>query len=106
MVQVRIQGIEGSEQAVKEIQQIQKTYELALNRFAHTIRDVEVRCTDVNGPRGGIDKVCRVQLRLHPRGVLTVKSEESSFVHAARVACDKIKAVLSKEMSKKKSFSQ
>jgi putative sigma-54 modulation protein len=104
MVRIRMRGIEGSELAVEEIQQIQKVYELALNRFAHTIRDVEVWCTDINGPRGGIDKLCRVQLRLHPRGVLTVKSEESSFTYAARVACDKMKALLTKKISKKRCF--
>jgi hypothetical protein len=35
----------------------------ALGRFRDWIRDVEVTLTDVNGPRGGIDKSCRVIVR-------------------------------------------
>lgn len=30
----------------------------ALSRYAHTIKQVQVRLLDVNGPRGGEDKQC------------------------------------------------
>lgn len=103
MVQVRVQGIEGSADGVKEVGQIQKTYEFALDRFVHTVREVEVWCADINGPRGGLDKTCRVQLRLYPRGVLTAKSSGTSFIHAARDACDKVKTLLLRKLSKRKS---
>ena len=36
----------------------------ALSRLAARIRRVEVRLADLNGPRGGIDKRCRVLLHL------------------------------------------
>jgi ribosome-associated translation inhibitor RaiA len=35
----------------------------SLGRFREWIRGVEVVVTDVNGPRGGIDKQCRVIVR-------------------------------------------
>ena len=104
MIQIRVQGIDGGPEGLKERGQIQKTYEFALDRFVHTIREVEVWCADINGPRGGIDKTCRVQLRLYPRGMLTAKSSGSSFTHAAREACEKVKALLSKKLSKRKSY--
>lgn len=104
MIQVRIQGIKGSADSVKEVSQIQKIYEFALDRFVDTIREVEVWCADINGPRGGVDKTCRVQLRLYPRGVLTAKSSGSSFKQAARDACVKVKVLLSKKLSKRKLY--
>jgi len=34
----------------------------ALSRFTHAIREVYVTLADINGPRGGIDKTCRVRV--------------------------------------------
>ena len=45
----------------------------ALGRFASRIHRVTVRVTDVNGPRGGIDKRCRIAVALVPRGVVMVE---------------------------------
>jgi hypothetical protein len=36
----------------------------ALGRFQDWILDVEISVTDVNGPRGGVDKACRVRVRI------------------------------------------
>jgi ribosome-associated translation inhibitor RaiA len=40
----------------------------ALRRFAARVHSVWVRMDDVNGPRGGVDKRCRVTARLRPSG--------------------------------------
>lgn len=45
----------------------------ALGRFAPKIQRVTVRVADVNGPRGGVDKHCRVEINL--RGLDNVLSE-------------------------------
>lgn len=49
----------------------------ALSRLASRIRRVEVRFVDVNGPRGGIDKRCRVLLHLD-RGLPVLVEEKGS----------------------------
>jgi len=38
------------------------------HRFGEQVRSMAIRLTDVNGPRGGEDKVCRLQARIenHP----------------------------------------
>ncbi|HET8712158.1 MAG TPA: HPF/RaiA family ribosome-associated protein [Gemmatimonadales bacterium] len=58
---------------------------LALDRFDHRIDRVQVRLEDVNGPRGGEDKRCRVQVsgsawRIQVEGV------GASFEHAIDAA--------------------
>jgi ribosome-associated translation inhibitor RaiA len=45
----------------------------ALGRFVRRIHRLTVRLTDVNGPRGGIDKRCRIAIALVPRGVLRIE---------------------------------
>ena len=36
--------------------------QLALSRFTDAIRTTHVTLTDINGPRGGIDKTCRIRI--------------------------------------------
>lgn len=43
-------------------ERIARRLHFALSRFALAIREVTVTLIDVNGPRGGIDKVCRVRI--------------------------------------------
>lgn len=41
---------------------LERRAQFALGRFAGAIRNVQVSLLDENGPRGGIDKRCRVML--------------------------------------------
>jgi ribosome-associated translation inhibitor RaiA len=45
----------------------------ALGRFARRIDRVVVRLSDINGPRGGVDKKCVITAMLLPRGVVRVE---------------------------------
>lgn len=42
----------------------------SLDRFRDRVRRVTVNLMDVNGPRGGEDKVCRIEVRLRPTGAV------------------------------------
>ena len=52
---------------------IERRLRFALGRFAARIRRLTVRLTDVNGPRRGIDKRCRIAVALVPLGVVMVE---------------------------------
>jgi putative sigma-54 modulation protein len=56
-MEIRFQGLDGSA-ALRE--HTERRAGFALGRFAHALRRVVVRFTDVNGPRGGRDKQCQV----------------------------------------------
>src|SRR4051794_12456083 len=53
---------------------IRRRLRFALGRFAGRIGRVMVHLTDVNGPRGGVDKRCRIAVALVPRGVVRVEA--------------------------------
>lgn len=53
-----------------------------LRRLGSIVPRAEVQMSDVNGPRGGIDKRCQVELRTDGRGTVVVSSVAHSW-HAA-----------------------
>ncbi len=44
----------------------------AMTRFTEVISEVRLRLVDENGPRGGVDQRCRVQVHLRRGGVVHV----------------------------------
>jgi hypothetical protein len=46
----------------------------ALGRFTGRVRTIHVLLEDVNGPRGGVDTRCRIEVHLRPRGSITVSA--------------------------------
>jgi ribosome-associated translation inhibitor RaiA len=52
---------------------IERRAHFALERFAARIRKLTVRVTDVNGPRGGVDKHCRIAIDLIPSGTVMIE---------------------------------
>ncbi len=66
---------------------IERRLRFALGRFAGRIDRVSIRLSDVNGPRGGVDKRCRITVALTPRGVVRVAgSGDDPFALVARAA--------------------
>ena len=62
-------------------QRIEDGIRLALTRFAPLIHGVTAIISDENGSRGGVDKRCRLVVRLYARTV--VVNEQASAVVAA-----------------------
>jgi putative sigma-54 modulation protein len=54
----------------------------SLGRFSPRISRVTVQVLDLNGPRGGLDKSCRIEVQMHPSGTVFVKDTDA-HIHAA-----------------------
>ncbi|AEI68288.1 HPF/RaiA family ribosome-associated protein [Corallococcus macrosporus] len=54
----------------------------ALDRLSDRVRDVVVRLEDANGPKGGVDQVCRVALRLEHGRELAIESSDTNLLAA------------------------
>lgn len=56
--------------------------QFAMRRLSWLVPRAKVRLTDLNGPRGGVDKCCHLQLTTDRVGTVTIISRASDW-HAA-----------------------
>ena len=56
---------------------LRKRVEFAFDRFQHKIQKVRIRLSDVNGPKGGIDKHCQIHLALPDQPDVVVRTRAS-----------------------------
>ena len=62
----------------------------ALGRFGPRVRSLAVRLKDVNGPKGGVDKVCLIAVRLtEPRSEIVVEDGDADAAVAIDRAVDR-----------------
>jgi hypothetical protein len=58
-----------------------------LGRFERRVRNIDVWFEDVNGPRGGVDIRCRIDIEFQPRGTVSVSALAiDEFAAAAKAA--------------------
>lgn len=74
--------------------------ELALRRFASRIRGATVQIADGNGPRGGDDKVCDVEILLHPSGSLQASASAADAYQSVARAVRRARAVVRGHVSR------
>ena len=78
-IEVRFRGMQGSE-ALRE--HAVRRVHVHLSRFGQELSGVIVRIGDINGPRGGLDKRCRITVQGPGFGSSTL-DELSNDVYAA-----------------------
>ena len=69
-----------------EREEIRRKLGFKLGKYARAIERVSVRFTDVNGPRGGIDQLCRIKVVLNGLPSVVVESKHDSTGAAAQAA--------------------
>lgn len=68
--------------------EVESRLRAGLGRLAHRILRVTVRIADQNGPRGGEDIACLVDVRLRPRGRLFIEETDLDPLGAVSRAGD------------------
>jgi putative sigma-54 modulation protein len=58
---------------------IERRLRFGLGRFSERIRRVTLQIVDINGPRGGEDTVCRIEVRLLPTGSIFVEDTDADL---------------------------
>jgi putative sigma-54 modulation protein len=61
-----------------------------LRRFDRWIGGVKVRISDVNGPRGGMDKSCQIMAEMLPTGLVRVEATDSDAYVVIDRAADRL----------------
>ena len=70
----------------------------ALSRFGQRIRHVTVQLTDLNGPRGGVDKQCRVTVTLSPSRRVMVEATDADLPTAIDRAADRVERSVTRDL--------
>jgi hypothetical protein len=78
----------------------------ALGRLAHRVRIVRVWLEDVNGPRGGVDNLCRIDIEFRRRGVISVSASASDELAAAAKAARRARELIDRRVKKRRSRSR
>ncbi len=71
-----------------------------LSRFGHRISRIDVRVSDVNGPRGGLDKLCHVQVRGEGVRTFSLQALSGDAYAAVDVAVGRIARVVGRELAR------
>lgn len=82
---------------------VSRRLDFALDRFEEDLRRVSVLVIDVNGPRGGVDKRCRIELVSSRCGTLVVHRDSGDVLSAISEACELARHTLARELDAKKS---
>ena len=96
-IHVRAVNLELDARTRAEIEQLMK---IGLGRLERRILGIDVRVADQNGPRGGADISCLVEVRLRPRGRLFVEETDIDLQGAVRRAADAAAITVSRNLEK------
>jgi putative sigma-54 modulation protein len=82
-----------------------------MNQLAHTLNHgdaaitrVVVRLSDINGPRGGDDKRCLIEVRLKAAGAVVIEDTEANLYFAIDRATERAGRTLARRLGRLREF--
>ena len=83
---------------------VERRLAFAFGRFADVIQNVAVRLEDINGPRGGVDKLCRIRVKLTgERNPVIAEVVDTEIRAAVDVAADRTGRAVARQLDRRKS---
>ncbi len=76
----------------------------ALSRFDDRIHRISVVFADANGPRGGIDKSCRITIKLRRGNELTVTDQDPDVATCVARAAERIGRSVARAVERTQQF--
>ena len=96
-VEVRIQGTDLAD-AVRSY--AARRIHFALWRFAPRVGRVQIRLSDVNGTRGGVDQCCHISADRLPSGKVVVEQVDADLFAAIDRASERVGQVFQREIQR------
>jgi putative sigma-54 modulation protein len=78
----------------------ERCLQYAFDRFSSHIRSVDVSLSDVNGPKGGDDLLCRMRIALHGKGDLVVEGKGASVEAVVAETADRASLAVSRRLDR------
>lgn len=76
----------------------------ALSRFESRILQIDLVVNDDNGPRGGIDKACRISVTLRHAADVVVRDKDSDIAKCVSRAAERAGRAVSRSIAKASTF--
>ena len=76
--------------------------QFALNRNDNYIMRARIWLADINGPRGGVDKRCQIELKLAGQNNIVIEDIEADLYFAIDRACDRCMRTLNRRLARTK----
>ncbi len=76
----------------------------ALNHGLDSISKIVVRLSDVNGPRGGVDKRCGIEIRLKGSTAVAIEDTEADLYVAIDRAAERAGRTLDRRLARRREF--
>lgn len=74
--------------------------QFALGRFAHGVASVKVHLMDVNGPRGGSDKLCRIVVHMKKQTQVVVQELGQDMRQVIDRVADRVHQSVSRQLGR------
>lgn len=84
--------------------EIRRRIHLAFGRLGSWVRAVDVTVADINGPKGGADKQCRLRVRGPALAGVFIEQIGVASLPTIASALDRAEQVIVRKMSRRRSF--
>jgi putative sigma-54 modulation protein len=81
-------------------QHTERRLQFAIDWASDEVRTVKVRFSDINGPRGGQDKCCTIQIPIAGQRDVVIKDTEADLYVAIDRAADRVERTLSRKLER------
>lgn len=84
---------------------IERRIHFTLNRAQHGLRKISLRLDDINGPKGGDDKSCRIQIPVAGGKSVVIEEVRSDLYVAIDRALERAARAVSRQLVRKREYS-
>ena len=77
---------------------VKRRLRFCLSRFRPRLGLITVRLSDINGPRGGVDKCCRIIAEVVPSGSVVLEETDADLYAAIDRAVDRVGRSLTRHL--------
>jgi len=96
---IRVLGTRVTEE---ERARLRRDLDRKLGKFASAVERVSIRVKDVNGPRGGIDQLCRIKVVLRNRPSVVFERQDASLDAAIKGALDGVERAVRRTVQRRR----
>ena len=84
----------------KTIVAMERRIRFALGKFGDSVNEATVRLTDLNGPKGGVDKNCLIVVKLRKGGEVIVQGSGKDCIVTLNYCADRIGRAVERDLSR------